>query len=330
MEIKVLQIGLGPLGIKTAKYIDERPNIRTVAAVDKNPNIIGRNLSAHCNLSNSDVTISESVKEAIEGKEIDVVVLTTVSDMIRITPQIEEITSFGLPVVTTCEELSFPFITSPDLAERIDQSAKSNNVSVVATGVNPGFLMDALPINLTAVCQKVNSVTIKRFQNAEFRRIPFQKKIGAGASLAEFEQRKREGSLRHVGLTESMHMIAKRMGWKLDSTEDKILPIIAQSNIKTKDLEIVKGFVAGVRQVGTAISNGKILIQLEFQAAVGEPESYDEIIIDGTPNVRSKIEGGVNGDIATCAIVLNTIPGLLASQPGLRTVADLPVCSYFE
>ncbi len=329
-KIKVLQIGLGPLGVKTAKYISERSGIITIAAVDKNPALIGQSLVEHCSIDDLEVIIKESISEAIQGVEVDVAVLTTVSDMKRITPQIEEIVSFGIPVVTTCEELSYPYETSPELAKRIDQAAKSNSVAVVATGVNPGFLMDALPVNLSVVCQKVNSITVKRFQNAEFRRLTFQKKIGAGASISEFEQRINDGSLRHVGLTESMQLIANKMGWKLDSIEDKITPVIAVKDIETKDLKITKGHACGVRQIGLAISNGKTLIRLEFQAAVGESESYDEIIIDGIPNVRSRIEGGVNGDIATCAIIINTIPGLLKSQAGLQTVADLSLGSYFQ
>jgi 4-hydroxy-tetrahydrodipicolinate reductase len=249
--------------------------------------------------------------------------------MKRIVPQIEEVLAHGIPVVSTCEELSFPWKTAPRLAKRLDDAARAAGVAVLGTGVNPGYLMDALPVFLTAVCQEVRSVTVSRFQNAQFRRIPFQKKIGAGLSLAEFQQRIEDGSLRHVGLTESIHLIAHRMGWKLDRTEDLISPVVAKQKIVTEAMTIPKGHATGVRQEGNGYVGGQALIRLIFQATVGEPASYDEVAIEGRPGIRSRIEGGVNGDVATCAITLNAIPQLLRSAPGLKTMVDIPPVSYF-
>ena len=249
--------------------------------------------------------------------------------MKRITSQIEEIVSYGIPVVSTCEELSFPYKTFPRLASRINKAAIGNHVAVIGTGVNPGYLMDSLPTVLTAVCQKVVSVEVNRFQDAKNRRIPFQKKIGAGLTLEEFRQKIKDGSLRHVGLTESMQMIAHRMGWKLDKTEDVISPVIATKKITTPDITIPKGHATGVRQIGNGYVKEEVKIKLIFQATVGEKKSYDEIIIKGTPDIRSVVDGGVNGDIATCAITLNTIPQLLRTTPGLKTMLDIPPVSFF-
>jgi 4-hydroxy-tetrahydrodipicolinate reductase len=327
--IRILQIGIGPLGLKIFKFISERKGLETVAAVDKNPDFTGRDLGEMAGRPDSGVLIGNDISAAFKRRKPHVAVLTTVSGMKSITPQIEEIVALGIPVVSTCEELSFPWNTFPKLAARIDKAAKKNKVAVLGTGVNPGFLMDALPVFLTAVCQEVKSVTVSRFQNAQFRRIPFQKKIGAGLELSDFEKKKKDGSLRHVGLTESMHLIAHRMGWKLDKTEDIITPVIAEKMIVTEDMTIQKGNAAGVRQIGNGYSGGKVKVKLIFQATVGEPESYDEVIIEGMPHIHSKIAGGVNGDVATCAITLNAIPQILRSTPGLKTMVDVPPVSYF-
>ncbi len=329
-NINVLQIGLGPLGIKTAAFINERNHIQTVAAVDKNPELIGQDLGKLATNQASGILISGSVAEAVQGKEIDLAVLTTVSDMERITPQIEEVLDFGIPIVSTCEELAYPWDTAPELARRIDEKARAKNVGVVGTGVNPGFLMDSLPTFMTAPCQKVESIEINRFQNAQYRRIPFQKKIGAGLSLQEFEERKNAGTLRHVGLTESMQMIAGNLGWTLDHTEDIINPVFAEETIETPHMTIQKGQITGVCQIGRAYAEDQLKISLIFQATVGEEESYDEIIIKGNPNIKSKIAGGVNGDVATCAIVVNCCKGILRAQSGLRTMTDIPLVSYFS
>lgn len=329
-KIKVVQVGLGPLGIKTANFIAERNSVEIVAAVDKNPALIGKDLGELRGVAASGVLVQEDFAAAVAKSKPDVAVLTTVSDMKRITPQILEIVGQGIPVVSTCEELSYPWDCSPELSAQIDAAAKAKNVAVVGTGVNPGFLMDSLPTFLTAVCQDVTFVKISRYQDAQFRRIPFQQKIGAGLTLDQFEQKKQDGSLRHVGLTESMQFIAGRMGWKLDKTEDIIEAVVAKESISTAAMNIPAGNATGVRQTGNAYVNGKLKIQMIFQATVGEPESFDQIDISGNPNIQSKIHGGVNGDVATCAIVVNTLPQILRSTPGLKTMGDIPLVSFFS
>lgn len=330
--INVVQIGMGPLGTKMAQYIAERHSIQTVAAVDLNPKLIGQPLSALAEELSSGITISGDLEQAIAGLSStpQVALLTTVSDMARITPQIEAILKLGIPVVSTCEELSFPWDEAPALAARLDEAAKHAGVGVVGTGVNPGFLMDALPAFLTSVCQKVNTVEVRRFQDATYRRIPFQRKIGTGLSLTEFQDKVDDGSLRHVGLSQSIQFIATQLGWPLEKTEDIISPVVATAAIQTSDLKIESGQAAGVRQVGKGWVNGELKILLEFQAAIGEPASYDEVRISGAPNVHSRIEGGVNGDVATCAITINTIRALLKASPGLHTMGSIPASSYWE
>jgi 4-hydroxy-tetrahydrodipicolinate reductase len=316
--------------MKIAQFIRERNGMTTVGAFDLQPSLEGVSLGTLCGGAADDVIIRNSLSQALEGVSADVAILTTVSDMTRITPQIEAIVALGIPVVSTCEELSFPWLTAPQLARRIDEAAKQHQVAVLGTGVNPGYLMDILPVFLTAVCQDVSMVRVNRFQNARFRRIPFQQKIGAGLSPEAFEKKRAAGSLRHVGLTESVHLIARRMGWSLDKVEDIIRPVIATNPIDTADLCIPAGHAAGVRQEGNGFVDGQLRIQLIFQASVGEPQSFDEVVIEGTPRLHSRIEGGVNGDVATCAITLNAIAQVLRAQPGLQTMADIPPVSFFS
>jgi 4-hydroxy-tetrahydrodipicolinate reductase len=324
---RIIQIGLGPLGIKTYRYASGRSDLHIVAAVDKAPSLVGQDLGILAGGEPAGIHVTDDLPGAVIAARPDIAVLTTVSDMERIVSQVEEIVALGIPVVSTCEELSYPWNESPELAERIDTAARKTGVAVLGTGVNPGFLMDSLPSFLTAVSDSVDKVEVNRFQDAQFRRIPFQKKIGAGLDMAEFEAKKRDGSLRHVGLTESLRFIANQLGWKLDRTEDIISPVIATEKIETKDISILQGQAAGVRQVGRGIKGGEEKIRLVFQAAVGEPESYDEIRITGVPEIHSKIIGGVNGDVATCAITLNAIRSVLKAEPGLRTMADVPMVS---
>jgi len=329
-EIKVIQIGMGPLGIKIAEFISQRKGIKTVAAVDKNPKLIGTKLNTLIDNLSLGITIESELEKTIKKSAPDVAILSTVSDMVRITPQVLEILKLGIPIVSTCEELSFPWKTAGSLAHQIDQIAKKHHVAVLGTGVNPGFLMDSLPLFLTSVCQSVESILVTRYQNAAYRRIPFQKKIGAGLTLTEFKNKKKEGTLKHIGLTESIQFIAAELGWELDKTEDSISPVIAYEDINVYGSQVSKGCVSGVCQIGKGYINGEVKVTLTFQAAIGEEESYDEVEIKGSPNIKSRIVDGVNGDIATCAITINATKQILKAQPGLRTMADISIPGYFS
>lgn len=327
---KVIHVGLGPMGRKVVRFALERGSFKYVGAVDPAPDKAGRDLGELCGLQPLGVRVSKTLKAAAKGKKADVALLTTVSDLKRIEPQVEEIAKAGLDIVSTCEELVFPWKTDPAAARRIDAVCGEYGVTCLSTGVNPGFLMDFLPCVMTAVCQRVEKVVVRRIQDASARRVPFQQKIGAGLTRAQFAAKKATGALRHVGLTESMHMIAARIGWKLNRTTETLRPVIARKRVTSGYAPIEPGMACGVEQIGRAYVGRRQVITLEFRAAVGEPESFDSVEITGAPNLKSVIPGGVNGDIATSAIVLNAVRFVVSAEPGLKTMIDIPAVSYVD
>ena len=328
-EIKVVQYGLGPIGNRATRYLAERDGLRIVGGIDSNPEKVGLDVGALAGLPPLGVRISGNSKALLSEVDADVVALTTTSSLERIQPQVMEIVSCGMHVVSTCEELAYPWRTHPKIAREMDEAAKVQGVSVLGTGVNPGFLMDFLPLAMTGICRYVKKVTVERIQNAQFRRLPFQKKIGAGLSVQEFREKVKSGTLRHMGLTESMHMIAAQIGWMLDKTEDTISPVIADHRVSTEDFVIEPGEVLGVDQIGPGCIENQEVITLVFRAAIGEPEPRDRILIEGSPDVELTIQGGINGDIATCAIVVNAVPAVIRASAGLRTMADIEPISCF-
>jgi 4-hydroxy-tetrahydrodipicolinate reductase len=330
MSIKVVQMGLGPIGNKATQYLLERSNLEIVGAIDLDPAKAGKDVAALAGLAPIGVTVSADMDQVLNGKKVDVVLLTTTSTMTGIMGQVTSLLPYGVNIVSSCEELSYPWVTQPDMAKRIDELAKEHRVSVLANGVNPGFLMDFLPLTMTGVCRTVRKITVERIQDATFRRIPFQKKIGAGCTEAQFQAKVKDKTLRHVGLTESLHMISARLGWKLDRTEDAISPILAKHAVKMGPETIGEGQAVGVQQIGRGIVGGNEVITLFFRAAIGEPESRDRIIIDGDPSIDTCIKGGVNGDVATCAVLVNSIPTVVNARPGLRTMADIELITYFH
>ena len=328
--LKIVQVGLGPLGQKVVRFALERGGMRIVAAVDPDPSKAGKDLGEICGISPFGLTVGPDLKSALGRRKADVAVVTTVSGLGAVEAQIRTLAQAGLHIVSTCEELSFPWQTHPRISKRLDRLCREWGVACVGTGVNPGFLMDYLPGVLSSVCQKIDGVKVTRIQDASKRRIPFQQKIGAGLTRAQFKAKADDGSLRHVGLVESAHMIAHSLNWKLDRTTESLKPVMAKATIKTGYKKIVPGLACGVEQVCRGYRAGKEVIRLHFRAAVGEKDSFDLIEISGTPKLSSKIAGGVNGDIATCAIVINAARSITKVGPGLKTMLDLPVPSYFD
>ncbi len=325
---RIVQVGLGPLGQQMVRFALERGNMKLIAALDPAASKVGREVGELCGLPPLGLRVKPDLASALKCRKPQVAVLATVSDLKRIEPQVRQLAEAKLNIVTTCEELSFPWNTAPRIAERIDATCRSNGVACVSTGVNPGFLMDFLPSVLTGVCQQVERIIVRRIQDASQRRVPFQQKIGAGLTRAEFKRKQDDGTLRHVGLPESVDMIAHAMGWQLERTTEVLRPVIAKQTITSGYTLIKPGGVCGVEQVASGYVNGQEVIRLEFRAGVGELESVDSVDITGQPDLKFIVPGGVNGDVATCAIVLNAIRAIQVVEPGLKTMLDLPAVTF--
>jgi 4-hydroxy-tetrahydrodipicolinate reductase len=189
--------------------------------------------------------------------------------------------------------------------------------------------MDTLPIALTASCRRVDRVSVSRIQDARNRRLPFQQKIGAGLTTEQFQKRVADGSIKHVGFTESIAMIADALGWTLDRISDKVDAKIAQVTISSEYLAVDPGYVCGIVQEGIGYRKKEPVIRLYMEAYLGAPETYDAIEIEGSPRLSVKVAGGIHGDAATAALVVNSVPKVLAASPGLHTMSDMPLPSFF-
>ncbi len=327
--IKVMHVGLGPIGAGVVRQVADRKRFRIVGAADIDPLKAGRDLGEVAGVGRLlRVKVSGDVRKAIKASKPDVVVLCTSSSLKKVLPQMEEILKLKVPIVSTTEELAYPTKGNLKYARAIHERAKKSKVAVLGTGVNPGFVMDALPIMLTGVCERVDGVRVDRVQDARIRRLPFQQKIGAGLTRAQFEKKVDDGSVRHVGLAESVSMIAEAMGWTLDRITDAIQPKMAVETVASEFLAVDAGFVCGIVQDGIGYRDGTPVITLHMEAYLGAPESFDAVEITGSPALKMKIAGGVHGDIATASIVVNSLRKILDVTPGLHTMRDMPIPSF--
>ena len=317
--ITVAQYGIGPIGAEIARLLLMKPWVKLVGAIDIDPKKAGRDLAEIIGINQKTGVI---VTRELQAKT-DVVCHSTGSRLRDVASQLKDLLKRGSHVVSTCEELSFPL--DKEIREDLQQAARSANVTLLGTGVNPGFVMDKLPLTITSVCQKVDRVEIIRIQNASTRREPLQRKVGAGMTAEEFRSAVASGKIKHMGLKESLMMVGNGLGVDFESvTEEKIEPIIAKKEVVTQYLKVAPGQVAGVHQ--TIEGRGKIRVSLELRMYVGaEDLAADRVIVHGVPNVEMEIKGGVHGDRATAAMVVNAIPRVVSARPGLLTMDDIPI-----
>ena len=327
-KVRVVQFGCGPIGCSVIRYARNRPDIEVVGAIDIDAGLVGRDLGEAAGIDDKlGVLVSAEADAILSQTKPDVVFLTTSSSLRLVHAQVGKCIDASANAISTCEELAYPYRKEPRISADIDRKARDKGVTVLATGVNPGFVMDAWPLFMTGVCQHVIRIKAVRVQDASPRRRPFQRKIGAGCTLEEFDQLVAAGTLKHVGLAESIAMIASGLGWGLDEITESIEPVVARSRVETGFIEVQPGQAAGIRQVGRGIRARDEVITLEFEAYVGARESYDAVYITGTPKLEAVVKGGIPGDIATAAMTVNCVHRVMDAPPGLLTMKDLPIVS---
>jgi len=330
MNIRVMLVGLGPIGAAVARQVIDRKGYQLVGAVDIDPNKTGRDAGDVLELGRKlRLKVSPEIGKTIKATKPDVAVLCTSSVLKSVVPEFEQVLKHRVPIVTTTEEAAYPSRANRRLAVRLDEAARKAKVAVLGTGVNPGFAMDALPIALTAVCERVDSIDVQRVQDARIRRLPFQQKIGAGLTTEQFARQVKAGTVRHVGFTESIQMIADALGWKVDRMTEDIEPKIAETTVASELLAVDPGYVAGLVQRAVGYVGGEPRIKLRLDAYLGAPESYELVVIEGSPRIHSRIDGGVHGDIATASMAINSIPAVIAAAPGFRTMRDMRLPSFY-
>ena len=315
--LPVIVQGLGPIGLRIAAAALNDPFLELVGAVEINPDLVGRPLSELVDGASDEIVIRQSLAQARVDALADggILLHCTGSYLSQVSGQLEEALRQELHVVSTCEELAFAQVAHPEIAAGLDVLARRADRTVVGTGVNPGFLMDALPASMSSISHSIRAIHVKRVQNPSRRRVPFQQKVGMGLTRAEWEAKRDAGGFGHVGLIESARLLAYPLGWKLVDIRHDMRPCeVDGSDTVAGTLETLSGSTYDGHE-----------LSLHFEANASVEEEYDEIVVDGTPPLRLRFEGGVFGDDATAAAVLRAARVIPHTRRGLATVLDLPL-----
>lgn len=325
-KIRAIQYGVGPIGASIARLMREKQAIEIIGAIDTDPAKVGKDLGEIAGAPDAPwgVNITNDAKEML-SESADIVIHSTLSYLPNVVDQLLACLEAESCVISTCEELAYPFRKYSELSAKLDAAAKDWGVALVGTGVNPGFVMDKLLLTLGAVSHRVETARAVRIVDASKRRLPLQEKIGAGMAVEEFRAQVTAGAIKHHGLPESVAMVSDGLGLGVEEITETIEPIVAVERVVTECLTVEPGQAAGVHQIARGLSGGKEKIYMELRMYVGAKDSSDTLELTGHPHIRLTIPGGTHGDIATAAVVVNSIPAILDAPAGLRTSRDLPM-----
>ncbi len=323
--MKVVQIGLGPIGMAVSRLLITKPDWHILAAIDTDPAKQGQDLGDIMGLKAPlDIPVRGHLPP-LQPHEVDIAFLTTVSTFAEVLPTLQTLIKAGIDVVSSTEELFYPYHRHAQQAQALDDLAKQHGVSILGTGINPGFVMDTLVLLLTGVCQQVSRIAVTRVVNALGRRPSLQKHIGVGLTPQAFADNVAQHRVGLVGPIDSLAFLARVLKWDVDDFKERIVPVLTDKPLQAAHGQVEPGQVCGVRHLIKGVSNGKEVISLDLRIYLGAEQTRDTIYIEGTPTLELTIKSPDLEDSAAAGLLVNMSPLVHRAQPGLLTMVDLPL-----
>lgn len=326
-NVKVIIWGLGAMGGGMADLLLKKKGVDIIGAVGRGAKI-GKSMYDFIETPRGDRpdVIIGAPEDVIKEKCADVILCCTDSFTKVAFDRLKFCLEKKINVVSSAEEMAYPWAQSPEEAAELDRIAKENGVSIIGTGINPGLIMDLLVITMTGCCESVDHIISRRVNSLSPFGPAVMEEQGIGITPEEFRTKHLAG---HVGFAESVRMMSDAIGWKLEKMEQSMAPIMTDVDRKSKYGFAKAGNVAGVDMRAKGWIDGEVKIEMEHPQQI-EPEQVgvqtgDYVIIKGTPNINMVNSPEVPGGIGTIAMCVNMIPNIINARPGLHTMITLPV-----
>ncbi|MEU7502520.1 dihydrodipicolinate reductase [Streptomyces griseofuscus] len=331
LKNRTVVVGLGATGRAIASSLLQRADVEIVGAADRDPRVVGQDLGVLLGgVANGVVVVSDPT----ELPAADLAIVATVSDLRKVADVLLPLLERSYNVLSICEELAYPWRSHPDLARRLDDTAKAHGVTVLGSGANPGILMDTLPLLLTALTQRVESVRIRRRTNMS-RYGAILSKFGLGLTLREFATARSRGEVvGHHGFEQAIGALAAGLGWDLDSVDvGEVEPAVVTTSPRVGDhMRIEPGQIAAVTHAARGVLKGEVVIDLEITFGFFEPadevaagDDYRIVGEEQVVDLRSSV--GFDSFLSTIAAAVNASTAVVEARPGLLSMGDLPARS---
>jgi len=323
-RLRTAHYGLGDVGKQVVTLLAHRPDVDIVAAVDTNPRNVGRDLGEVVGLGRGLGVLVSYDPQLLAGRiEADVVLHATSPHLSVALPELLPLLVSGKSVISACDELVYPWVSHPEMAARLDATAKESSATLLAVGAGPGFVTDSLPLFLASVCAEVHAVSVTRMIDLAKEPAAAQAAAGLGMTVDAFCGAADEGAVGFPALLDSVSMMAARLGWQPDKLVETIEPIRAAKRRETDTTIVETGRVAGIRQLARGYKGGDEILRVGVIALLGAADPHDAILVRGRPPVSARIEKGIPSHVASAALMVQILPAVASARPGLLSVTDL-------
>lgn len=329
--IRVVVLGTGQMGSGIARLVLEKRGLALAGAWGRRAERAGMDVGRAIGLGRDlGPALSADLGALLAETRPQVAIQATCSRLADARGEIAACLAAGASVVSIAEEMAWPAAASPRMAAELDALARAHGVSVLGTGINPGFVLDLLVIALSGVCSAIERITARRVNDLSPYGPTVLRSQGVGLGPEAFRAGLRTGRVvGHLGFPQSLHMIAHALGWEIERIEESREPIVSTVRRETPFAVVEPGQAAGCLHTAVAYRAGKPAITLvhpqQVHPGLEGVETGDAIEIAGTPGVRLAGSPEIPGGLGTIALAVNAIPRVLAAPPGLVSMADLPV-----
>ena len=345
MGYRVIQWATGHVGIHALRAIARHPELELVALVVSSPAKAGKDAGELAGIGPIGVEATRDVERAL-ALEADCVSYMAATDF-RPSDAIDDmcriLESHKNLVTTSFVPLIYPWQIVPEFAERLEASCRKGKTSFFCSGIDPGFSPDALPVVLSSMCERIESIRAQEIFNYAtydqpetlFEVMGFGKPPGTPVPLLI------PGAL-SLAWGPSVRLVADALAVELDEIRQSFETIVTDEAFDIPCGRIEAGTVAALRFEVAGIVRGRPRIVVEHVTRLRDdiaphwphgngPGTY-RVTIEGMPALRCDLDVGFNskdhnidGCVASAMRLVNAIPAVCAASPGLKTWLDLPI-----
>jgi 2,4-diaminopentanoate dehydrogenase len=329
-RIRAVLVGFGSTNRAVLELALTRPWLEVVGIVVRSPEREGEPAASRVAGAPTGLRCSTDLAGTLHAARADVVIVATATHLADVLPVLAAIAPTGVPIVCTAEDLAFIRSEDSPEAAAIIGLADAHQVPIVATGANPGFVMDAWPLTLTGLAWDVEHLQVRRIVDVSVFGPRVRASLGIDLAPDAFRAGIADGSvIGHAGFPESLRILASGMGRELERVDVVSEPILAPAPLTLADGSvIVAGRTAGADQRATGWFDGRAWIEISMTLHV-DPASAgliptDEIQLDGRHGLRVRVEPGFRALLSTAAAIVNALPRAIAAAPGVYRPGDMP------
>jgi len=332
---RVVQWATGNIGLRSLRAVIDHPQLELVGLYVYSDAKVGRDAGELCGADPTGVVATRDIEEILALEPDCVLYMASEAEIDVLCRLLES----GANVVTTRMEFHRPDSVNPEIRDRIDAACQRGGSSLHSTGISPGFISEALPLVLLSIQRRLDRLTIDEFADMSSRNSPEMifDLLGFGREPGPFNA----GLSAHAASSfgPSLRLVADAIGVPIDSVESSGEQAVARNRVEIAAGVIEAGTVAAQRMTVSCMSGGQQLLRFranwymttDLDPAWDLRETGWRVLVEGDTPLDISIRFPVSEEEypamspgLTAHRPVNAIPYVVAAEPGIRSVLDLP------